>query len=259
MTLSYVNLLLGLLLLVVPAYLIYAYDRQTCRKAAVAIVRMAVQMAAMGACLWALYRFDSLWLNLLWLLALVVAAAFMLVSRTHVRSSVLFLPSCVAMFVCVMTVSTYLLLVVFRPYSTMGSRWFIPVTGILMAHVLITNIHGVRTYYDSLRQDSLPYYTLLGNGATRLQALAPYLTRALKSVMMPTIANLSAMGLFVMPMLLSGLLLGGLKPVWAVIVFILIIIASITVSVLSLFLTLLLSDRRSFNQQGQLLSVFTAD
>ena len=252
MTLSYLNLLLGLLLLVIPGYLIYAYDLQLLRKAVVAVVRMAVQMAAVCGCLWLLYRYDNIWLNLLWLVVLVVAAAFMLVSRTRLPSRVLMLPACVAMLLSVMAVSAYVLYAVLRAEAPMHARWFIPVTGVLMAHVLTTNIHGVRTYFDSLRQDSQPYYTLLGTGATRLQALAPYITRALRSLLVPTIANFSVMGLFVMPMLLSGLLLGGLAPIEAVVVFVVLVLSAVTASVLSLLLTLWLSDRKSFNRQGRL-------
>lgn len=238
MTLSYLNLLLGLLLLVIPGYLLYTYDRLTLPKAALAVVRMMVQLSVMGGLLWLLYRFNSVWLNLLWLLLLVVAAAFLMVSRTQIRSRILFLPACISMFVSVLAVSAYILFVVLRPESPMSAQWFVPVTGVLMAHVLMTNIHAVRTYFDSLRQDSQPYYTLLGNGASRLKALTPYFTRALKSMTVPAMASLSAMGLFVLPMLLSGLLMGGMPPVTAVTVFILLIIASITASVLSLALTI---------------------
>ena len=238
MTLSYLNLLLGLLLLVIPGYLLYTYDRLTLPKAALAVVRMMVQLSVMGGLLWLLYRFNSVWLNLLWLLLLVVAAAFLMVSRTQIRSRILFLPACISMFVSVLAVSAYILFVVLRPESPMSAQWFVPVTGVLMAHVLMTNIHAVRTYFDSLQQDSQPYYTLLGNGASRLKALTPYFTRALKSMTVPALASLSAMGLFVLPMLLSGLLMGGMPPVTAVAVFILLIIASITASVLSLALTI---------------------
>ena len=238
MTLSYLNLLLGLLLLVIPGYLLYTYDRLTLPKAALAVVRMMVQLSVMGGLLWLLYRFNTVWLNLLWLLLLVVAAAFLMVSRTQIRSRILFLPACISMFVSVLAVSAYILFVVLRPESPMSAQWFVPVTGVLMAHVLMTNIHAVRTYFDSIRQDSQPYYTLFGNGASRLKALTPYFTRALKSMTVPAMASLSAMGLFVLPMLLSGLLMGGMPPVTAVAVFILLIIASITASVLSLALTI---------------------
>ena len=259
MNLTYLNILLGLLLLIVPGYLLYAYDRLNGGKAALAVVRMIVQMAVMGGCLWALFRFDFVLLNLLWLLLLVVAAAFMLVSRTRIRSRVLFLPACVGMFVSVLVITLYLLFVVLRPEHALSASWFVPVTGILMAHVLTTNISAIRTYFDSLRQDSQPYYTLLGNGAKRLQALAPYVTRALRSLMVPAVANLSAMGLFVLPMLLSGLLLGGMDAVTAVGLFVVMVIAGMTASVTSVALILWMADRYAFNRQGQLTDVFTAD
>ena len=259
MSFSVIHLLLGLLLLFVPCYLLYLYDRLTLPKVTLAVVRMMVQMTAMGACLWALFRFDSVWLCLLWLVVLVVAAAFLLVSRVRIKSRILFLPVSIAMFVSVLTVSLYLIYVVLYPAASLSARWFVPLTGVLMAHSLMTNIQALRTYYNCLQQDSLPYYTLLGNGASRPTALAPYITRALKSMVMPTIANLSAMGLFVMPMLLSGMLLGGMNALEAVSVFVVLMLACIATALLSLILTLVLADRRSFNRQGQLESVFTVD
>jgi len=251
--LSYLNMLLGLLLLIVPGYMVYAYDRQVLPKAALAVARMLVQLSVMGACLWALYRFDNIWLCLVWLVVIVVAATFLLVSRTHYRSGVLFLPVCTAMMVSVLAVSLFLIFVVLRPAASMSARWFVPITGVLTAHALMLNIPALRTYYESLRQDGQPYLTLLGNGASRRAALAPYFTRALRSMMVPGMASLSAMGLFVMPMLLSGLLLGGLGAVESVLVFVLLTMACMTTSILTLVLTLVLADRRSFNRQGQFL------
>ena len=259
MTISYISLLLGLLLLVIPGYAIFVYDRLTWQKAVVGVARMLGQLLIMGACLWVLYRFDSLWLNLLWLLLMSMATSFLLVSRAHVRSNVLFTPACVAIFGSVLLVGAYLLGAVLRPESAWSVRWFVPVTGVLMAHVLTTNIPAVRTYFDCLRQDCQPYLAMLGNGATRRQALAPYLTRALKSLVMPAIANLSVMGLFIMPMLLSGLLLGGLSPVQAMFTFVVLILGSLAVSVLSLFLTLWLADSKAFTPQGKLGNIFTED
>ena len=179
----------------------------------------------------------------------------MMVSRSGLNSRTLFVPASVAMFVSVLGVSLYLLYVVFAPTdgSPFSARWFVPVTGVLMAHVLTTNIPAVRTYFDSLRQDSQPYLTLLGNGGSRLQALAPYVTRALRSLTTPAVANLSAMGLFVVPMLLSGLLLGGMEPLQAVCTFVVLMLACMAASVLTLGLTLWLADRKAFNQRGQLM------
>jgi putative ABC transport system permease protein len=256
MTLFYLNLLLGLLLLIIPGYLLFLYDRLLCRHAAAMVLRMLVQLGVMGGVLWCLWYYDSVWFNLLWLVVLVVAGAFIVASRTRLRSRVLMLPVIVSMFVSVLLVTLYLLYVVLRPEQPMNVRWFVPVTGILMAHVLTTNIRVLRTYFDSLHQDSQPYYTLLGNGATRLQALTPYLTRALRSIVTPALATMSAMGLFVVPMLLSGLLTGGLDPVSAVTFYIILMVASIATSVLSMAITLWMSDRRAFTPQGKLGDIF---
>jgi putative ABC transport system permease protein len=231
--------------------MIYVYDRLTWRQTVLAVVRMLVQLTAMGALLWAVYHFDRVWLCLLWLLLLVVAASFLMVSRSRLRSGILYLPVAVAMFVSVLAVSLYIVYVVFG--ASFVASWFVPVSGVLMAHVLATNIPAVSTYFDALRQDSQPYLTLLGNGTSRPKALAPYITRALRALTVPAIANLSAMGLFVLPMLLSGLLLGGMEPLRAVCTFVVLMLGCMAASVLSLGLTLWLSDRRAFNRQGQLL------
>jgi ABC-type iron transport system FetAB permease component len=60
------------------------------------------------------------------------------------------------------------------------------------------------------------------------------------------------MGLFVLPMLLSGLLLGGLEPVVAVAVFVLLMLGCMAASMLTLVMTLWLADGRAFNKQGRL-------
>lgn len=258
MTISITKLLLGLLLLAVPVYTIYTYDRLTLKKAALSVVRMIVQMSVMGGCLWAVYRFDNIWLNLLWLVVLVLAAAFLMVSRTCIRSGILFLPAFGGMLVSILAVSIYVLYAVLRPEHPMGARWFVPVTGVLTAHVLTTAIHAIRTFFDSLSQDTQPYYTLLGNGASRIKALAPYLTRAIRSMATPAMAYLSAMGLFVMPMLLSGLLGGGMEPVQALALFVLLMLASMASSTLAVGLTLWLSCRYTFDRQGKILPVFSA-
>ena len=57
-------------------------------------------------------------------------------------------------------------------------------------------------------------------------------------------------------MFLSGLLLGGMDPVTAVCMFVVVVIAGLTVSMLSVVLILLLADRKAFNRQGQLGDIF---
>jgi putative ABC transport system permease protein len=119
--------------------------------------------------------------------------------------------------------------------------------------MLATNVRGVSAYFESLRSDSASYYTQLGNGKSRLTALTPYVRQALRSMVEPAVASLSVMGLFALPMLLSGLLLGGLSPVVASLLFLLLVLAVLASSLVSLVVTLWLSDRFAFNKRGELL------
>ena len=58
MEIQMLNLLWGVLLLAIPGYLIYTCDRLELPRFVLPVVRMLVQMSAMGGCLWLLYRYD---------------------------------------------------------------------------------------------------------------------------------------------------------------------------------------------------------
>lgn len=251
MTISILSIILGLLLLALPAYLLARLDMPLTVRAAKAVGRMMAQMVVAGAMLWALWRVDKLWVSLLWVVVTTAAAAWLLVKRARLPQKQLFLPVCGGLLTGVLVVGAYLLLVL-RQEDPMAARWIVPVGGVLLAHVLTTNTRAVSAYFETLRTDAQSYYTLLGNGASRLAALTPYVRQALRSMMEPTVSSLAVMGLLALPMLLAGLLLGGVTPVAATVLFVLLVVAGIAASVLALVVTLWLADKRVFNKRGEL-------
>jgi putative ABC transport system permease protein len=56
-----------------------------------------------------------------------------------------------------------------------------------------------------------------------------------------------------MPLLLVGLLLGGLSPINAFVIMLMMVVACVSVSVLSMALIVLLADRILFDQYGKLI------
>ena len=251
MTISILSVVLALLLLALPAYLLVRLDMPLLMKSAKAVGRMMVQMAVAAALLWLLWRVNKLWVSLLWVVLTTVAAAWLLVKRARLQQKQLFLPVCAGLLTGVLVTGGYLLLVL-RLEQPLTARWIVPIGGVLLAHVLTTNTRAVSAYFEALRKDGLNYYTQLGNGASRLVALAPYIRQALRSMMEPTTASVAVMGLFALPMLLAGLLLGGVSPVEATILFVLLVVAGITASTLALVVTLLVADKRVFDKRGEL-------
>ncbi len=257
MKITVLSVLLGLLLLAVPGYVLMRLDVPLLQRLAKSVVRMVLQMAVVGALTWLLWRMASPWLCLVWLLAMAMVAAWVLVRRCRLQQGLLFLPVWAGVVAGVFSVGAYLLLTR-RVAEPLSPLWLIPVGGVLMAHVLTTNIHGVSAYCEALKTDAMSYYTQLGNGASRVTMLTPYVRQGLRSMIEPTVASFTTMGLFALPMLLSGLLLGGVAPVEAVALYVLLVIGSVAASVVALIVTLWAADRRVFNKRGELKNVWTS-
>lgn len=255
MTISFLSIILGLLLLALPAYLLVRLDQPLLLRTAKAVARMMLQTAVLGGVLWALWYVDKPIFSLLWVFLMTMTAAWLLVKRTRLQQKRLFVPVWAGLLAGVLVVGGYLLLVL-RLEQPSAARWIVPVGGVLLAHVLTMNTRGVSAYFEALRKDGKTYYTLLGNGASRLTALAPYVRQALRSMMEPMTSSLAVTGLLALPMLLAGLLLGGLSPVTATVFFVLLVVAGIAASVLALVVTLWLADKQVFNKRGELKDVF---
>ena len=251
MKITLLTAVLALLLLALPGYVLARLDLPLLKRTGRGVVRMVAQVAAVGALTWALWKVPSPWLCLLWLLAVTMVATWVLLSRSRLSMQRLFLPTWIAMTVAVAVVGVLALLAVSVDHL-LAPRWVVTVGAVLTAHVLTTNIRGLSTYFETLRTDSTSYYAQLGNGASRPVALTPYVRQALRSMMEPTVAAMAVTGLPVLPMLLSGLLMGGLSPLVATVLFLVLMMAGLTASVGALLLTVWLADKSVFDKRGAL-------
>jgi putative ABC transport system permease protein len=73
--------------------------------------------------------------------------------------------------------------------------------------------------------------------------------RALLAILQPTMANLSVLALTSMPLLLVGLLLGGLTPINAFALMLFMVIGCISASVLVLGFAILLADKLGLSSE----------
>ena len=251
MKITLLTAVLALFLLALPGYVLARLDLPLMKRTGRGVVRMVAQVAAVGALTWALWKVPSPWLCLLWLLAVTMVATWVLLSRSRLSMHRLFLPTWIAMTVAV-AVSGVLALLALGVDHLLAPRWVVTTGAVLTAHVLTTNIRGLSTYFETLRTDSTSYYAQLGNGTSRPVALTPYVRQALRSMMEPTVAAMAVTGLPVLPMLLSGLLMGGLSPLVATVLFLVLMMAGLTASVGALLLTVWLADKSVFDKRGAL-------
>ena len=246
------HIILGLLLLMIPAGLLYYLERKMLRPFLVAVARMGVQLLVLCLVIWALYKFDSPWLLVVWLVLIAVGSGVLVLKRSKQKGFRLLPAVSGGLLVSVAFVTLWLLALVL-PVRVFDPRWFVPVTGLLMGHATAMTIRGLSTYLSALKADEQQYEFLRGNGHTHFKALCPFLRRMLAAVISPSMANLRVLALTSMPLLLVGLLLGGLSPINAFVIMLMMAVACVSVSVLSMAVIVLLADRILFDQYGKLI------
>ena len=126
---------------------------------------------------------------------MVGVAAETALTRTRLKRGILMIPISIGFFVTVVLVGLYFLGFVLKLDNIFSAQYFIPVFGIIMGNMLGVNVIGLNTYYAGLRREQQLYYFLLGNGATRNEAIAPFVRQALIKAFSPGIANMAVTGL----------------------------------------------------------------
>ena len=240
------HIVLGLLLLLIPVGVLYLFDRSLLRTFGIAVGRMVVQLLVLCLVVWALVKYDKLWLSLLWLVLLAVLSGVLALRRMKLPIARLLLPVSAGLLVSALLVGSYLLWACLPAENGFGARWFVPVMALLTGHTMTAVIRGLSTYQLALKADRQQYEFLRGNGTDHLHAVLPFVRRALQQIFAPTIANLAAMGLYAMPLLLCGIFIAGVAPINAFVVTLQLIFGCLAAYVIALGVTLWLADRQLF-------------
>ena len=239
----------------IPVYFLWHFKTGLLKPVLIGTVRMIIQLFLIGAYLRFLFEWNNPFINFLWVIIMVGVAAETALTRTRLKRGILMIPISIAFFVTVVLVGLYFLGFVLKLDNIFSAQYFIPVFGIIMGNMLGVNVIGLNTYYAGLRREQQLYYFLLGNGATRNEAIAPFVRQALIKAFSPGIANMAVTGLVALPGTMIGQILGGSSPHVAIKYQIMIVVITVVASMLSLMMTIFLASRKSFDSYGRLLRV----
>lgn len=249
---SYLSLLVGMLLLLIPIYYIWRYETKLLKGICVGAVRMVVQMLFIGVYLRYLFEWDNPVINSLWVFVMVYIATETALTRTKVKRNILMMPLVVGFMVAGVLIGLYFLGIVLKLDNVFSAQYFIPIMGILLGNMLTVNVIAVGTFYSTLQREQNLYYYLLGNGASRSEALKPFVRQAIVKSFSPTIANMAVMGLVSLPGTMIGQILGGSSPHVAIKYQIMIVVITMSASMLSLMIAIQLSSKRAFDGYGRM-------
>lgn len=253
---SYWGLGIGMLLLLVPIYFFHRFKTGLVKATLVGALRMVVQLFLIGMYLKYLFLWDNACINFLWVFIMVFVAAETALSRTQLKRNILMIPVVVGFLGSAILIGLYFLGAVLQLDNIFSTQYMIPIFGVLMGNMLSSNVIALNTFYSDLMREQQLYYYLLGNGATRHEATAPFVRQAIIKAFSPAIANMAVMGLVALPGTMIGQILGGSSPHVAIKYQMMIIVITVAASILSLMITLWLAARKSFDAYGNIRQVF---
>lgn len=243
MEMTVLAFVLGLMLLAVPATILYIYKVKLERQMLMSVARMLYVMLLTGLFLYFAFTCDSAWLNLLFFVLMVVLAAAAstrkLVNLPFRRH---FVPVLAGMAAAALIVGGWLLLVAAAAndwqVNVVEARWLLPVTGVLVGSLIGLNSRALAAYHKGFEHHSALYYYLLGNGATRREAVAYLMRQALQQAALPVMGQMAVMMVGQAPMVVWAMLMSGVG-VWTAVAWqVLLLVAVLAASMLSVTVAL---------------------
>ena len=240
---SFIQCIWAFILLLIPCYVLYAFNLKIMAKAVRAFIKMAVSLTVVGALVYEVFAIKHIAVTILFALLMILVASVLTIHRAQLKLKQLFLPVMSGTLVGVLLVGLYVVWLVMGVANPLDVRYFIPVIGLLTGHLIQVNSRALHIYYMGLRHHAQLYHYLLGNGATHTQALRYLLRRAIERSAKPNIFSMGWMFVGISPIILWSMALSGVSVVVAVCIQLVLILAMFTSSLLAIIVTVAVSRR----------------
>ena len=259
MELSVLGMILGLLLLAVPAGLAYYFRLRILNHFIVETVKMGVGVVLLGIVLHYVFMWNNGLVNLAWILLMAVLATVFIVREGQLSLKTFLLPVLTGVAASLLVFGLYFVFAVLGLKNGLDARYLIPVAGLMVAMMVVADGKALATYYMGLRYHGQLYYYLRGNGATHAEATQLFLRRALDKAALLVLKKISSTVVGMAPVVLFAMLLSGVSIVAAVEYQVLLLILCFAAAMTSVLVTLLVARKYAFDEYGQLRQMLRAN
>lgn len=243
---------LGYLLLLIPFGMMLWYGVPLLSRSIISIVRMTVQLLFVALYLQFIFQLNYPLLNIAWLAVMMVVADLSIIKGINIKIRPFLIPLFIALFAGTTVPLLVFLWLMLEMPGVLDAQYVIPVGGMILGNCLRTDIIGLRTFYGSVRKMEKIYLNSLAQGAQMEEALKPYKQEALESALSPLIASLATYGLVTLPGMMTGVILGGADPFIAIKYQIAIMVAIFSGTAITVFSSIWLTSKKSFDSYGML-------
>lgn len=215
---------------------------------------MIVQLTFVGIYLQYLFKFNNSLLNFTYFIIMIAVASFSILHSANFKIVKFLIP----IFLSVL-IPQVLMLLFFNKYvanieNIFNAKYLVPIGGMLLGNSLKGNIIALNSFWESIRENVKTYMYDLALGASRYQALKPFVTKSILAATNPTIASIATIGLVALPGMMTGQILGGSVPLVAIKYQIAIMIAIFIAQFFSSLLAIFFSSKLGFDSYDMIKS-----
>ncbi len=212
--LSFVDVLLAALSLMIASGFSILLALNVHRRLAISAVRMVAQLLLVGLMLRYVFAISSPAITLLVLAAMLAAATYEVYSRQQFRFGgwrrfgLGGLPITIAtLFVSGLALTTAL-----REAAWLDPRHAIPLLGIILGNVMNGTSLALNAMLTSVQREKRAIEARLSLGSDRFQALGEIRISATRNGLIPVINQMAGAGIIVLPGIMTGQILAGMDP-----------------------------------------------
>ncbi len=250
--LSILSLLWMYALMLIPLGIFLYLRLGVARAMLIGMARMSIQLVLVGLYLKYIFQLNNPAISLLWVAIMLVVANLSILNKAGIRRGAFFWRSLAAVAGSTLFVSGWFILIAIRPEPFYDARYMVPIIGMVLGNCLRGNVLSLERFYSGIRQNENEFTTYLMLGATLHEAIRPYLRRALKAAVNPSIATMATMGIVSLPGMMTGQILSGALPMEAIKYQISIMICIFTAMVAASLANILLSLPVAFDDHQRL-------
>ena len=234
---------LGVVLLVVPIGIAYACGIDVAGKVVSAFLMMLARIGMLGVAVYFLMQWGGVALPLLTSLALLLYSVALVIVRARLKFGMFIVPVGAGMLSAVLVCGSVLLFANVAIGSDFCVRYVLPAVALLSGSMSGTVADSLAVYYMGLRNHSHLYYYMVGNGATRAEALRYLQRRAVAKSFVPGVRHMSTLAAGVSPVVMWTMIVCGATALTAAAMQVLVVLAVFASSVIATTVALAVARR----------------
>jgi putative ABC transport system permease protein len=214
--------------------------------------RSLLQLLVLGYVLDIVFALKNIWSVLLILIVTIAIVALVIRNQIDQKIKQLFPLVGLSLLASLALTLSYTILLIIQPAQWYEPQYLIPLAGMLLGNAMNGAALAGERLVSAIKQNRLEIETHLCLGATPQQAIAVYRQEAIRTGLIPTLNQMTVIGLVSLPGMFAGQILAGIDPLTATSYQVLILFMIVFSNLIATLLVIEGLYRHFFNQAAQL-------